>query len=79
MTEQLTINFNGVPAYDITYNTSFDNLGSFLSGFNADDKKCLIVADSKVASLYLDAILRVMEPCCKYVTAFVFPEGVELS
>ena len=75
MTEQLTINFNGVPAYDITYNTSFDNLGSFLSGFNADDKKCLIVADSKVASLYLDAILRVMEPCCKYVTAFVFPEG----
>ncbi|MBR1674764.1 MAG: 3-dehydroquinate synthase [Eubacterium sp.] len=75
MTDHLTVNLNNIPVYDITYNDSFDGLSSFLKGFNASDKKALIISDSKVASLYLDAILNVMEPYCKYVTSFVFPAG----
>ncbi|SEF43418.1 3-dehydroquinate synthase [Eubacterium ruminantium] len=73
--ERLTINMNNVPVYDITYNDSFDNLKQFLEGYNADKKKCLIVSDSRVASHYMDAILRVMEGNCKYVTTYIFPEG----
>jgi 3-dehydroquinate synthase len=75
MTDHLTVNLLSKPVYDITYNDSFNELSKFLSGFNASDKKALVISDSKVASLYLDAILNVMEPCCKYVTSYVFPAG----
>ncbi|SCW37649.1 3-dehydroquinate synthase [Eubacterium ruminantium] len=75
MSDRLIINLNDVPVYDITYNNTFDDLGTFLDGFNASDKKCLVVTDSKVASLYLDAILRVTKPKCKFLSYFIFPEG----
>jgi len=75
MLDRLTVHMNEVPVYDISYHDSFDELKDLLTGFNTMDRKVCVVSDSKVASFYMDAILRVIEPVCKKVTSYVFPEG----
>lgn len=75
MLEHLTVHMNEIPVYDITYNESFKNLPVQLQSLNVSNRKLCIVSDSKVASYYMDAILRVIEPVCKSVISFVFPEG----
>ncbi len=76
MNDRLSVNVNGSFAYDITYNKGFDDLASFLSTYDpASGKKVCVVSDSKVASFYLDAILRITEKHCRKAISFVFPEG----
>jgi 3-dehydroquinate synthase len=75
MLDSLTVHMNDVPIYDISYNNSFDGLSQLLTNLGSNDKKICIVSDSKVASCYMDAILRVTEPVAKSVISFVFPEG----
>ena len=76
MNDRLSVNVNGSFAYDITYNKGFDDLTSFLSKYDPESgKKVCVVSDSKVASFYLDAILRIIEKHCRKAVSFVFPEG----
>lgn len=78
MNNRLSVNANGSFAYDITYNNGFDNLADFLKQYNPDGgKKVCVVADSKVASFYLDAILRIVKDYCSKAISYVFPEGEE--
>lgn len=75
MLDRLTVHMNDIPVYDITYNNSFEGLSQFLTTSGSNDKKICIVSDTKVASYYMDAILRVTEPVCKSVISFIFEEG----
>ncbi len=75
MSDRLTVHMDEVPIYDITYQDSFHNLAEQLKSLHTENRKLCIVSDSKVASYYMDAILRVAEPVCKEVISFVFEEG----
>ncbi|MBQ1327075.1 MAG: 3-dehydroquinate synthase [Eubacterium sp.] len=76
MNDRLSVNVDGSFAYDITYNKGFDDLASFLNEYDPESgKKVCVVSDSKVASFYLDAILRIVEKHCSKAISFVFPEG----
>ena len=75
MMNDLTVNYNNCPIYDIVYSDSFDRLPELLNGLNCSKKKICVVSETNVASLYMDAILLSIDKCCKRAVSFIFPEG----
>ncbi len=73
--ENLTISYNDTPSYDIIYGNSFEELLQFSSSLNLAGRKVMIISDTKVASLYMDAILCVIKKAASYVSTYIFPEG----
>ena len=76
MSDRLTINNNGQPIYDIVYGNDFSGLKDFFREYYPDKmRRVCIVSDSKVASVYMDAILSITNEYFKKTVSFVFPEG----
>ena len=76
--KKLSVMYEGSKIYDIAYSQDFEGLTEFYKEYNPDcTKKLCIVSDSKVASLYMDAILRISEGSFSKVVSYVFPEGEE--
>lgn len=76
--EKLPVSEYGRHVYDIVYRWDFSGLESFFRTFNPEkNRKVCIVADSRVASLYMDAIFSMAEKCFSRAVSFVFPEGEE--
>lgn len=74
----LPISFEGNKIYDIVYSDNFDGLDTYFKSYNAENaRKLCIVSDSKVASLYMDAILDIAKKSFGKVVSYVFPEGEE--
>ncbi|MGN0151506.1 MAG: 3-dehydroquinate synthase [Wujia sp.] len=71
----LTVHFDGKPIYNIVYSDNFNRLPSLLNDLGYQDRKICVVSETNVASLYMDAILLSIKPCCKKAVNFVFPEG----
>ena len=71
----MTVQMNGNPVYDIVLEQDFQALPAELEKLNLQSRKICIVTDSNVASLYLEEVKRLMEPCCRQVISFVFLQG----
>jgi len=75
MDGKLPILFDNKKCYDIIYDSSFDKLSDFIKEYSGGNRKLCVVSDSKVASIYSDAILHVLEDVSDRVVLFTFPEG----
>ena len=73
--DRITVHYDEKPIYDIVFENSFDNLAQELQPLGSKKRKVCIVTETKVESLYLEQVMKVMEPVCKEVICFVFPEG----
>lgn len=75
--ENLVVHLNQEPIYNIEYSDSFDNLKTYIKSLGYSKRKICVVSESNVASLYMDAILLLLDGCCNKVVSFVFTEGEE--
>ena len=76
MTDILPILHQGQPIYNIVYSKDFEGIRDFISKYDPDrSRKACVVSDSKVASVYMDAILSIANECFSSATSYVFPEG----
>lgn len=75
--EALTVHLDQKPIYNIEYSDSFQGLADCIEKLGYKERKICVVSESNVASLYLDAILLLLEKCCKKAVSYVFPEGEE--
>ena len=71
----ITVNYDNKPIYDIVYSDSFDKLSEELLKLGYKGKKICIVSETNVASLYLDAILISLDGIYSDIISYVFPEG----
>ncbi len=73
----------GRSSYDILYRTDFRDLGASLNalydgtGTPLAKRRIHVVTDSNVAPLYLDTVIRELEPFCAGVSALTLPAGEE--
>ena len=75
MTQQLTVNYEGKPAYDILLEPDFHRLSEELVRLGMTNRKFMIVTDSNVANYYLEELTDLLIPMAKEVECFVFPAG----
>lgn len=75
--KRMTVHLNGEPIYDIVLTDTFDGLTKELFNLGCEKKKLCIVTDSNVAPLYLEAIKKIAETCCRSVTSYVIQAGEE--
>lgn len=75
--ENLTVHLNNEPIYNIEYSDDFQGLKDFILRLGYENRKICIVSESNVASLYMDAILLLVDDCCKKAVSYIFPEGEE--
>lgn len=75
--KELTIHMNNKPIYNIEYSDSFDRLVDCIHSLGYRNCKICVVSETNVASLYMDAILLLLDRCSKKVVSYIFPEGEE--
>ena len=77
--KDLTVHVDGKPVYNITFQSSYDNLPNSVAELGFNGKKIYIVSETNVASIFLDAILVSLESSGKFskVVSFVFNAGEE--
>jgi len=73
--DRITVNYEEKPIYDIRFENSFEGLADELTALNCYNRKVCIVTETKVASYYLEIVRQAIEPVCKELITFVFPEG----
>lgn len=77
MSSRMNILYEKKPCYDIVFSKNFDELIDELNVLGIAERKVCIVADSKVASLYGDEIMELLDgKCCKNVL-YSFDYGEE--
>ena len=65
MTQQLTVNYEGKPAYDILLEPDFHRLSEELVRLGMTNRKFMIVTDSNVANYYLEELTDLLLPMAK--------------
>lgn len=73
--DALPVNYEGNHIYDIAYSDNFEGLKEYFDNTISGTRKLCIVSDSKVASVYMDAILDISENKFEKVISYVFEEG----
>lgn len=74
---KIDVKRNGEVCYSIWLEPDFGNLPAALEGLQVKNRKLCIVTDTTVEELYAKQLENVLEPCCSYVSLFVFPAGEE--
>ena len=77
MCDRLNILYERKPCYDIVFTKNFDKLLEELNAFEIETRKICIISDSKVASLYGEEIMNILNEKCKRNVLFSFPAGEE--
>ena len=75
MSKTITVHYENKPLYDITIERNYNKLGEILQNLNTDGHKLCIVADSHVAPLYLDEVMKIAEEHSVKVISHVFEAG----
>ncbi len=75
--DNITVHLDNKPIYNIEYSDNFQDLKDFIFKLGFSNRKICVVSESNVASFYLDAILLLLEDCCKKIVSYVFTEGEE--
>ena len=71
----LTVKTGQRTSYDIYLEENFDGLTEAVKTLEPEKRKICIVADSTVASLYLNPVKAVLEKSFAGVSIFTFPSG----
>lgn len=77
MSERIPVLYNKKPCYDILLTDSFGELIAELKALDCESRRLCVVADSKVAELYADEVLELLDGNCLKAVKFVFPNGEE--
>lgn len=77
MSERIPVLYNKKPCYDILLTDSFGELIAELKTLDCESRKLCVVADSKVAELYADEVLELLDGNGLKAEKFVFPNGEE--
>jgi len=73
--DNITVHYDGEPIYKIQFAHSFCTLADELERLGSRNRKVCIVTETKVESLYLDQLRHIIEPVCRELISFIFPEG----
>lgn len=71
----ITVHYDKNPIYNITIEHDFKELSSVLQKLDTKGHRICVVADSLVASLYLDDIMNIVKNCALEAISFVFEAG----
>lgn len=77
MSSRMNILFNKKPCYDIVFTKDFEELPNELITLGIKERRVCIITDSKVASLYGDEVLQLLDGECLKNVLFSFPAGEE--
>ena len=77
MSSRMNILFNKKPCYDIVFTKDFEELPNELKALGIKERRVCIITDSKVASLYGDEVLQLLDGECLKNVLFSFPAGEE--
>lgn len=77
MLDNIRINMDNRPVYDISFNNGFDNLSKVINALNISDRRICIISDSNVEGYHLDAVKSALTPLCSKVYSFSFTAGEE--
>jgi len=77
MSQRLQVMMNRKPCYDIVFAPNFESLQEELALLETAEKKLCIVTDSKVDSIYGEAVLSLIQRSCAKTVKFVFENGEE--
>lgn len=77
MSQRLQVMMNRKPCYDIVFAPNFESLQEELALLETAEKKLCIVTDSKVDSIYGEAVLSLIQGSCAKAVKFVFENGEE--
>ncbi len=75
MSRIITLRRDGEPIYDITIERDYGGIGKIIDDLGVRGRRICIVADSRVASLYLDDVKDAFRPYASKVISFTFQEG----
>lgn len=75
MSKTIMVHYENKPLYDITIERNYNKLGEILQNLNTDGHKLCIVADSHVAPLYLDEVMKIAEEHSVKAISHVFEAG----
>lgn len=73
--DELMIYYDEKPKYNIVYSDSYDDLADYLIDLGFEGKNICVVSESKVASFYMDAILRSIHKVSDRIITHIFAEG----
>ena len=74
-TDRLTVCRDEKPAYEIVLTENFSALPREVEALQVAGRRLCIVTDSTVEPLYAEEVRRLLAPCCRSVSTFVFPAG----
>ena len=74
MSSRMNILFNKKPCYDIVFTKDFEELPNELKALGIKERRVCIITDSKVASLYGDEVLQLLDGECLKNVFFSFKE-----
>lgn len=79
LVKDLTVHVDNKPAYNITFNNSYDNLPASVKELGFAGRKICIVSETNIASIFLDAILVSFNASGSFgkVVSYVFNAGEE--
>ncbi len=77
MFDNIKINVDNKPVYDISFNNNFDALPALVNALSISDRRICIISDSNVAKYHLDAVMDVLASVCNKLYSFTFDAGEE--
>ncbi len=77
MANNLTINYEKKPCYDIVFSQTFDELLDELERLNIKERRVCIITDTTVEKIYAKTVLDIIKDKCKKAVVFSFPAGEE--
>lgn len=75
MGRKITVNYENKPCYDIEMHQDFEKLPERLKELGYEKRKVCIVTDSNVGKLYLEEVIRLLEPVFAKCISYVFEAG----
>lgn len=75
MANRMTINYNKKPCYDIVFADQFDLLVDELQGFQIENRRVAVIADSCTEKLFGTTVCALLSGHCRKVILHSFPAG----
>jgi 3-dehydroquinate synthase len=75
MNQRITVNYEGIPAYDIILEQNFSRLSELLAGLAMTNRRFMIITDTNVGPLYCDELKQQLLPVARTVLTMMIPAG----
>ncbi len=75
MSEQITVNYQNKPCYDIIIDNSFEGLSKKIKELGFEGRKIAVITDTNVEKLYLKELTGLLSDASKTVISYAIPAG----